>query len=143
MSMTPGFLTATLPSGKRMPLVDFPGHERQRAAMLPLVRGARGVVLCIDPVEVKGIKAAAQLLFELLASAEFAAATPLLVIEELAARKGGGLRLGHPELCTFLEHRPHTARRLWRTAGPPSGVLYKGGLKGCQGQRAGEGAAAA
>ena len=47
--------------------------------MLSHVKTARGVVIIVDPTSAKAIKMAAQLLFNLLASSELSASTPLMV----------------------------------------------------------------
>ena len=78
-SMVPAYHTVKIPGGKRVQVVDVPGHERLRVSLLQHVKSARGVVLVVDPSGIKAIKAAAGLLFELLKSDELGAATPLLV----------------------------------------------------------------
>lgn len=111
--MVPGFHSVALPSGSRLQLVDFPGHERLRASLLqvlPLkttpslktrpssrsyilrpvadpspspppqhIKGAKGMVVVVDPSSVQAIKQTALLLFGVFGSAELASSTRIMV----------------------------------------------------------------
>jgi signal recognition particle receptor subunit beta len=78
-SMAPSFNDVKLPSGKKVQVVDFPGHERLRESMFEHIKGAKGLVLVVDPRTSKGIKQTALLIYELFKSPNFSTTTPLLV----------------------------------------------------------------
>ena len=78
-SMEPTYYTLALKTGRKLNLVDFPGHERLKAAMLQTVCGARGVVVVVDSVSMSAIKQTALLIFDLLTAKAFSDSTPLLV----------------------------------------------------------------
>lgn len=108
-SMAPSFNEVTLKSsGKSIQLVDFPGHERLRESMFQHIKGAKGLVLVVDPRTSKTIKQTALLIYELFKSPDFSPSTPLLVKSEynlhiISTLSHHSFLLKYITICTFID----------------------------------------
>lgn len=81
-SMSPAYSEYTFESretSKKITMIDFPGHQRQRPALLGLLSGAKCLVVVVDSSNSKQVKEASDLLFSVLTYPLLPRSTPVIV----------------------------------------------------------------